>query len=179
MNEDKKVLKSKRVLISLLLIFFIYNTLLLVAIYTSINQINCEKITNIQYVEKKQEADELDEAEDDIFRQIEYTYYIVQEGDTVATIAEKFDITVDSITWANNLQNGIKIDQILAIPSVSGMLVTVKEDTEIDQISKEYDVKVETILILNYEVLESYSVTTVKTGTTLFIPDPHNKFIPG
>lgn len=54
------------------------------------------------------------------------TAYTVQNGDTISTIGQKFNITTDTIKWANNLadENSIKPGNKLVILPVSGVLYT-------------------------------------------------------
>ncbi len=49
--------------------------------------------------------------------------YQVRGGDTLETIAKKFDISIDTIKWANDLKTDtIKPEQILKIPPVTGVV---------------------------------------------------------
>ncbi|MHB1864761.1 MAG: CHAP domain-containing protein [Candidatus Saccharimonadales bacterium] len=53
--------------------------------------------------------------------------YTVEPGDTLSSIAAKFGVSNDSITWSNNLNSGAVIPgQTLLIPPVSGIVYTVK-----------------------------------------------------
>ncbi len=53
--------------------------------------------------------------------------YVVQPGDTVTSIAAKFNITSNSILWSNNISgNEITPGVKLLIPPVSGIVYTVK-----------------------------------------------------
>ena len=78
-------------------------------------------------------------------RQFRVTQYVVQNGDTLSSIAAKYStednvITVDSIMWANNLGSdarlvpGMKLD----IPPVSGVLHIVQKGDTVEKIAKEY-----------------------------------------
>ena len=53
----------------------------------------------------------------------EITEYRVEEGDTVSSIAMKFNVSIDTIMWENNLKNvdAIKPKQLLRILPVTGM----------------------------------------------------------
>lgn len=53
--------------------------------------------------------------------------YIVQPGDTVASIAAKFGITDNSLIWSNNLStSSVSAGQKILIPPVSGIIYTVQ-----------------------------------------------------
>lgn len=55
--------------------------------------------------------------------------YVVQPGDTVNSLAERFDVSANTILWANNLKAGSKITpgQKLIVLPVSGVLYEVKK----------------------------------------------------
>ncbi|HUE76150.1 MAG TPA: LysM peptidoglycan-binding domain-containing protein [Chloroflexota bacterium] len=50
--------------------------------------------------------------------------YRVQEGDTLRSIAAMFDVSTESITWANDFANAnvLTVDQEIVVPPVSGVL---------------------------------------------------------
>lgn len=76
--------------------------------------------------------------------------YIVAPGDTISSIAEKFNISVNTIIWANNLDNQqIKEGQELFILPVSGVLHTVRKGDTLSDIAEKYKVKVSEIVVFN------------------------------
>lgn len=81
----------------------------------------------------------------------EVTNYLVQEGDTLVKIADKFNISLNTIIWANNLKSGslIKPGQELVILPVSGIRHIIKSGDTITNIAKKYQVSPETILAFN------------------------------
>jgi len=78
-------------------------------------------------------------------------YYTVQKGDVVSTIARNFDITVNTILWANNLSaySLIRPGDSLTILPYSGVIHTVKSGDTISRISQLYGVEDEKILSSN------------------------------
>ena len=66
--------------------------------------------------------------------------YEVQPGDVLSEIAENFNVSANTILWANNLTNGnyLKAGQQLTILPVSGVLYTVKKGDTLDKIVKTY-----------------------------------------
>jgi len=74
------------------------------------------------------------------YRGGEIVEYEVQEGDTVSTIADKFDVSQDTILWANDMEKDdkIKAGQKLKILPVTGVLHTVKKGETIYSIAKKY-----------------------------------------
>ena len=77
--------------------------------------------------------------------------YIVQGGDTISSIAEKFGISVNTILWANNLNERslIRPDDKLSVPPVSGVLHKVKSGDSLDKIASRYSVSADQILEFN------------------------------
>lgn len=61
-----------------------------------------------------------------------YVSYRVKEGDIIGRIANSFGVTQDTIISVNNIRASrlLQIGQYLKIPSMSGIIYTVKEDGE-------------------------------------------------
>ncbi len=77
--------------------------------------------------------------------------YTVEDGDTVSGIAKKHNITVNTILWANDLDNVDEIrpgDQIFILP-IAGLKYIVKESDSIDDIAKKYHGNRERIIAFN------------------------------
>jgi len=77
----------------------------------------------------------------------EIIYYTVQKGDVVSNIARKFDITVNTILWSNNLTAFSLIrpgDSLMILP-YSGIIHTVKSGDTISRLAKLYGVEEEKI----------------------------------
>lgn len=80
------------------------------------------------------------------------TEYVVKEGDTLWSIADKFDISVETIAWENNLnlrRANIKPGQKLVILPVSGIRHIVRERETISRIAEKYNIESEKILDFN------------------------------
>jgi murein DD-endopeptidase MepM/ murein hydrolase activator NlpD len=77
--------------------------------------------------------------------------YIVQEGETILSIAQKFNISLDTLLWANNLnkKSKVKPGQKLIILPVDGVLHEVKEGDTLSEIAKKYQAKIEDIISFN------------------------------
>ena len=79
------------------------------------------------------------------------TLYTVADGDSLSSIASKFGITVNTIVWANDIQNSDEIkpgDQIFILP-VAGLTHVVKSGDSIDDLAKEYKASKEEIIAYN------------------------------
>jgi len=78
-------------------------------------------------------------------------YYTVQMGDTVSTIARKFNISVNTVIWANDLNSYgfIKPGNQLTILPYSGIVYTVKSGDTISRIAAKYNIDASEILSCN------------------------------
>jgi len=94
--------------------------------------------------------------------------YIVQEGDTLWTIARKFDLTTDTLRWANGIadENSVKPGQKILIPPVVGVLYLVKDGDTLKGIARRYSASVAMIISQNDLYGES-----IKPGMRIMIPD--------
>lgn len=75
--------------------------------------------------------------------------YEVRDGDTLSQIAEMFDVSVNTIKWANELKGPIKPGQTLLILPVTGITHTVKIGGTIQNVAKIYDADVAEIALFN------------------------------
>ena len=99
-----------------------------------------------------------------------YQTYRVKSGDMIGYIADAFGITQDTIISVNNIRQSrlIQPDQYLKIPSMPGILYTVKADGEtIQKISEKYEVDAQKCALVNY----LNPSTELKAGYSLFVPD--------
>ena len=93
--------------------------------------------------------------------------YIVQKGDNLYTIANKYDTTVSDIKKLNNLStNTLQIGQLLKIPgSINYNTYIVKKGDSLWKIANKYDTTVKKIMTIN-----NLSTPTLKIGQSLLIP---------
>jgi len=79
------------------------------------------------------------------------TEYSVKAGDSLSSIAANFNISIETILWANDLtrRSVIKPGQKLVILPVSGAFHLVKKGDTISEISEAYKGKTEEIIALN------------------------------
>lgn len=95
--------------------------------------------------------------------------YEVQSGDTVSSIAAKHKITVNTILWANEIDDVDSImpgDKIFILP-VSGLTYTVKKDDTVDKIAEKYKSNKEKIIAFN----ELPANGELEEGQEIVIPD--------
>ena len=95
--------------------------------------------------------------------------YVVREGDTLSSIAKLFDVTSNTILWANSdLPRGsaLRVGQTLVILPVTGVKYTVKKGDTLASIAKKY--KGDVTEIASYNGVEDSSLVV---GTELIVPD--------
>lgn len=77
--------------------------------------------------------------------------YEVKKGETIESIAKKFDLEEETILWANNLEknHSLKEGEKLIILPVDGILHQVKPGETLYEIGKKYQVSIEEIIAFN------------------------------
>lgn len=97
--------------------------------------------------------------------------YTVKSGETLASIAKKFDISVDTIRWANNITGDlIKPNQTLKIPPVTGVVHKVASGENIYTIAKKYHTNAQNILNFPFNSFEDLDTFSLMAGQTLYVP---------
>lgn len=98
--------------------------------------------------------------------------YPVKSGDTLASIAKKFDISVDTIKWANNLKTDmIKPGQIVKIPPVTGVVHKVVSGENIYTIAKKYSTEAQKIVNFPFNDFADLETFALTAGQILYVPD--------
>ena len=95
--------------------------------------------------------------------------YIVRKGDTYAGIAKMFDVSVNTVLWANDLTRNstLKEGQTLVILPISGVIHTVVKGDTLKSIAKKYGGDVNEISQFNdVAVTDSLNI-----GDQIIIPD--------
>ncbi|OHA41810.1 MAG: hypothetical protein A3G59_01110 [Candidatus Taylorbacteria bacterium RIFCSPLOWO2_12_FULL_47_20] len=94
--------------------------------------------------------------------------YVVRKGDTLSTIADMFDVTVNTVVWANNLTGSvIREGQVLVILPVSGVKHIVAKGETIQSIAKKYKGDAREIMRFN----DIASEKSLSVGDEIIIPD--------
>ena len=99
---------------------------------------------------------------------LSYFAYRVKSGDTISEIASRYNITTDTIISVNNIKSSrsIPIGQYLKIPTMDGILYTVKASGETPEtIAKKYSVSADKVAMAN-SLTENQSLTV---GRTVFV----------
>ena len=93
--------------------------------------------------------------------------YRVKSGDTLTGIARHYGVTMMTLWWANHLtsKDALHVGQIIVIPPVSGIVVTVGASDTLDSLASKYDVNAADIIDAN-----DLADPTLVVGQTLTIP---------
>ncbi|MDD5043662.1 MAG: M23 family metallopeptidase [Patescibacteria group bacterium] len=100
--------------------------------------------------------------------------YIVEQNDTISSIAEKFSLAVNTMLWANNLSaySYIRPGDKLKILPADGVEHKVKKGDTVAKIAKQYGSTEEKIIAFN----KLTDTSDIATGDILMVPD--GKIIP-
>ena len=99
--------------------------------------------------------------------------YTVENGDTLASIAKKFGVDTDSITWVNKglSEKKMKIGTILKIPPVTGVVHTVKAGETIYSVAKKYNVSAQAVVDFPFNEFANDETFALAIGQQLIVPD--------
>jgi surface antigen/LysM repeat protein len=93
--------------------------------------------------------------------------YTVQNGDTVASIAAKFNVTSNSILWSNGLTgNTVAVGTKLQIPPMNGIVYSVKPGDTVASIAQKYDADQAQLVAVN-----DTEISGLQTGEQIVIPN--------
>lgn len=96
------------------------------------------------------------------------TVYEVKEGDTLASIAKLFNVTTNTILWANDIPNKkVKQGDVLVILPVTGVKYVAKDGDTLAKVAKKYKGDISEIAKFNGVAEES----TLALGQEIIIPD--------
>ena len=98
----------------------------------------------------------------------EISVYVVREGDSLSQIAEMFDVTTNTILWANDISSAkaIQPGQTLVILPIVGVQHVIKSGDTLDSIAEKYEADAEEVLSYN----QLASADELAVGETLIIP---------
>lgn len=99
---------------------------------------------------------------------VTYQTYKVRSGDTISGIAKKFGLrNISTLISVNDIGNVRQLGagQKLRIPSIDGIVYTVKKGDSLDSIVSKYNVKLATLLDVN-----ELNTEVLSAGQQLFIP---------
>lgn len=98
----------------------------------------------------------------------EISVYTVSEGDTVQGIAKMFNVSPNTIIWANDLRKKtIKKGDTLVILPINGIRHTIKKGDTLKSVASLYKADVEDVALFN-GLIES---SILEIGNTLMVPE--------
>lgn len=157
---------------------FLCGGLLTVVTLTTVNKLNKKsamggfetsvrpELSSEEYGDKEIAAQILEDA----LPPLTYKTYRVKSGDMIGIIADRNNISQDTLISVNNIKQTrlIQVGQYLKIPSMPGILYTVRKDNEtFDTIAEKYEISAEKCAKVNNLELTA----SLKAGDTLFLPD--------
>jgi len=94
--------------------------------------------------------------------------YTVHDGDTLSSIAKLFNVSVNTILWANDVSSRtLKKDQTLVILPISGIQHTVAKGDTVESIAKRYKADASEI----YQYNDIPAGTELAVGAVVLVPD--------
>jgi murein DD-endopeptidase MepM/ murein hydrolase activator NlpD len=98
--------------------------------------------------------------------------YSVEKGDTIETIAKKFDISADTIKWENDIdsQDILSIGQELKILPVTGIAHKVSQGETIYTIAEKYKTNEQGIVDFPFNTFANPETFALVTGQMVIVP---------
>jgi murein DD-endopeptidase MepM/ murein hydrolase activator NlpD len=99
--------------------------------------------------------------------------YTVKDGDTLSSIASKFDLSIDSLKWANPSINWQKVKPgvVAKIPPVTGVVYKVKPGDTVYSIAKKLQTDAQGIVDFPMNTFSDDETFALVAGQTLIVPD--------
>lgn len=93
--------------------------------------------------------------------------YKTVDGDTISSIATKFNVTSDSIRWSNNLTgDAVTVGSALTIPPVNGIVHTVVTGDTADALATKYKANKDQIVAYN-----DAEINGLRPGDKIIVPN--------
>lgn len=98
--------------------------------------------------------------------------YTVEPGDTISTIAKKFEITINTIKWENDLtSDDLSVGQSIRILPVTGISYKVVSGDTVYTIAKKFDTNAQKIVDWPFNNFANPETFSLVTGQMLLVPD--------
>lgn len=97
--------------------------------------------------------------------------YKVASGDTLSTLASKYNVSVETLKWANSMgeSDALNPNQTLNIPPVTGVVYKVKVNDTLDSVAKTYAADKQSIVDFPFNYIDDS--LSLKVDQTLFVPN--------
>ena len=98
-------------------------------------------------------------------------HYVVQDGDTLTSIAEYFSLSLESVLFSNSgiSPHNLNPGATLVIPPIDGFYYTCEDGETLPKIAHQFDVSILSIVKWQGNDLNG-QIDDIEPGTTLFIP---------
>jgi LysM repeat protein len=100
-------------------------------------------------------------------RNTSISLYEVKPGDTLSQIADMFDVSTNTIRWANDFEGAIQPGQKLVILPISGLTHTVKNGGTVADIAEIYEGDAREIALFNGITVDKY----LEPGEVVIVPN--------
>lgn len=99
--------------------------------------------------------------------------YTVKDGDTLSSIAAKFDLSIESVKWANPSINWQKVKPgvSVSIPPVTGVVYKVRPGDTVYSIAKKFQTEAQGIVDFPMNTFSDDETFALVAGQTLIVPD--------
>lgn len=122
--------------------------------------------------ERSLTPEEVFETQESIKPRSEVVTYTVQKGDTLSAVAEKFNISSDTIKWENGLRgDAISVGDELRILPVTGIAHKVSRNDTIYTIAKKYDANAQAIVDFPFNDFADPQTFSLVIGQIVIVPD--------
>lgn len=99
--------------------------------------------------------------------------YAVRDGDTLSSIAQKFDVSIESVKWVNEKVDWQKIKpgQTVNVPPVTGIVYKVRPGDTIYSIAEKFESNPQGIVDFPFNTFSDDESFAIVVGQTLIVPD--------
>lgn len=135
---------------------------------------NNENVVNVLAFteERSLTPEEVFETQESVKPRSEIVTYTVQKGDTLSGVAEKFNVSSDTIRWENDIKgDSISVGDTLRILPVTGIAHKVSRDDTIYTIAKKYDANAQGIVDFPFNDFADPQTFSLVIGQIVIVPD--------
>lgn len=99
---------------------------------------------------------------------VKITYYVVKDGDSLWSVANAFDLDVNTLFGCNKISDSdiLKVGTTIRVPNQDGIYVKVRPNQTIEKLAKEYSIFPEAI----YSANDMKPGATLEQGAEVFLP---------
>ena len=109
----------------------------------------------------------IDQFKNDLIITFKWEQYRVKKGDSVSSIAKKFNVSIGAIIASNEIKNARALQEgaLLRIPNIDGIPYSINKGDTLSGISASFKVPLDVILDVN-----DIKTDKIRIGETIFIP---------